>query len=110
MEINHRIANGVDILEFTGRFDAYEVSVVSGWFDANPQASNILINLQGVMFIDSSALSVLVKGLKRCRQNGGDMRLCNLQQPVRLIFELTRLNKAFTIFVDEADALEAIST
>ena len=109
MEINHRISNGVDILELEGRFDAYEVPTVVKWFDDNSSAKNVVVNLNGVGFIDSSGLSTLVKGLKRCRQNEGELYLSNLQQAVLIIFELTRLDKAFKIFESETDAIDSFS-
>lgn len=107
MEITVRSQAGVDIIELQGRFDAYEVPEIIKWFDDHPQASCVIMNLRGVNFIDSLGLSTLVKGLKRCRQNGGDLFLCNLQQAVVVIFELTRLNSAFRVFVDEQAALKA---
>ena len=55
------------------------------------------------------ALSALVEGMKRSRQLEGDLRLCNLQQPVRMIFELTRLDRAFEIFSSEEEAIQAFS-
>jgi anti-sigma B factor antagonist len=107
MDIQHRTHQGADILELSGRFDAYEVPGIVKWFDAHPASKHVIINLSGVGFIDSSGLSTLVKGLKRCRQNGGDLYLSNLQQAVLIIFELTRLDKAFTIYADEQAALGA---
>jgi len=108
MELTYRNTNGTHILELEGRFDAYEVPKLVEWFDANPEAKFVLVNLSGVGFIDSSGLATLVKGLKRCRNKGGDLYLSNLQQAVLIIFELTRLDKAFTIFDEETAALEAL--
>ncbi len=109
MDIKHRTIQGTDILELSGRFDAYEVPAIVKWFENHPNVRNTVINLSGVGFIDSSGLSTLVKGLKRCRQNGGDLYLSNLQQAVLIIFELTRLDKAFTIVDDEQTALDKLS-
>jgi len=39
----------------------------------------------------------------------GDLYICGLQQPVRIIFELTRLDKFFEIFPAEEDAIAAFS-
>jgi anti-sigma B factor antagonist len=107
MEIRSRVVNGIDIVELEGRFDAFVVPQVSSWFDEHPEASHVIVDLGGVSFIDSLGLSTLVKGLKRCRQHQGDLYLCNLQQSVLMVFELTRLNQAFTILQDVETALEA---
>lgn len=109
MDITHRKARGVDIVALSGRFDAAEVPMLAQWFDSHPNTRYVVVNLKYVSFIDSSGLSMLVKGLKRCRQNGGDLYLCGLQPGVVIIFELTRLDKAFHIFDDESAAVTAIT-
>ncbi|MEZ4681164.1 MAG: STAS domain-containing protein [Caldilineaceae bacterium] len=60
-------------------------------------------------FMDSSGLAALVQGMKKCRDRGGDLRLCQLQQPVRMILELTRLDKALDIFPSEGDAIASFA-
>lgn len=102
-------ANGtVSVLQLAGRFDAHAAIEVGDWMKTKivPPAK-VVVDMSEVNFIDLSALSVLVHGLKRCRQQGGDLHLCNLQQPVRIIFELTRFNKTFPIYGDLAAATSA---
>ena len=107
MKLGKHIVNQVPVLTLEGRFDAHETSAVSAWLAQNTEnpPAQLVINLSGVNFIDSAALSTLVQGLKRCRQRGGDLHLCALQEPVRIIFELTRLKRAFTIVDDERTAV-----
>jgi anti-anti-sigma factor len=104
-----RSANGVQILEIHGRFDAHVVPEIKEWFEELQENDNnqILINMVGVHFIDTRALSTLMMIMKRCRENGGWFRICSLQQPVRIIIELMHLSKIFDIFEEENDALEA---
>lgn len=109
---SHSAANGsVSVLRLSGRFDAYEEPKVSAWLNRNTDhaPAQIVIDLSGVNFIDSSALATLVQGMKHCRERDGDLHLCTLQQPVRIIFELTRLDKAFDMFSSEAEAIAAFS-
>lgn len=99
----------ISILELSGRFDAFEVLAVKSWLDertTRPPAQ-VIVNLSGVEFIDSTGLATFVQGMKHCRQHDGDLYLCGLQQGVRIIFELTRLDKAFEIFSAEDDAIKA---
>jgi len=97
-------------LRIKGRFDAYEAPHVLTWlelaFEAKPRL--IVINLAEVDFIDSSALAVLVKGLKRIRERGGNLVLCELPKPIRTVFELTRLDKAFDLLATEQEALQML--
>ncbi|MGB0386347.1 MAG: STAS domain-containing protein [Ardenticatenaceae bacterium] len=113
MEINSRYSNGTIIVELYGRFDANANeaenlrTLLLKAAEALP--AQVIVNLDKVNFIDSSGLAVLVQGMKRCRKNNGNLHLCNLQQRVRIIFELTRLDRAFYIFPDEKSALKAFA-
>ena len=101
----------VTILEIGGRFDAYEAPQVRKWFQTQEEAAlkYTIVNLTQVDFIDSSALAALVQGMKRCRQINGDLYLSGLQPQVKIIFELTRLDKAFKIYETDAEAIEAFN-
>ena len=108
MEIKTETRINVLVLALNGRFDAHQVSAVKERLDAALKESpNIVIDLAEVGFMDSAALATLVQGMKYCRQQSGDLRICNLQQPVRVIFELTRLDKAFQLFESQAAAIES---
>jgi anti-sigma B factor antagonist len=66
----------------------------------------IVVDLEGVDFLDSTGLGVLVGGLKRLRSNGGDLSLVCTQAPILKVFEITGLTTVFAIAasVDEATA------
>ncbi len=63
----------------------------------NPQTL-LIVNLEQVEFMNSSGLASLAKALKNARTSGCRLVLCNLQPPVKLIFELTQLDSVFEIF------------
>jgi anti-sigma B factor antagonist len=109
MDLRSKSINHIKVLTLTGRFDALTSAEVQTWLEDATKAkpAQIVVNLGAVTFIDSTALSTLVAGMKRARQADGDLRLCKLQQPVRMIFELTRLDRAFEIFPGEEDAVGA---
>ena len=67
--------------------------------------SNVIMDLSATEFVDSSFLGTLVAGLKKTDINGGNLKIVNLQEPVRVMFELTRLYKIFEIFDTIEDAL-----
>ena len=90
---------GIPVLELSGRFDAHTVPQVSDWIKIKmTDQPHLVIDLVNVTFVDSAALATLVQGMKQCREQDGDLLLCRLAQPVRIIFELTRLDRAFAIF------------
>ena len=108
MALNTRSIGNVGVLDLHGRFDAHMAPAVIEWYGRMP-TPHVVINLADVTFIDSSALAALAGGMKRCRQRDGDLRLCTLQQPVRVIFELTRMHRAFEIFATESEAISSFT-
>ncbi|MFN8623162.1 MAG: STAS domain-containing protein [Chloroflexota bacterium] len=82
-----------------GRFDAHECPSLSAWVDARigEGITRLSVDLSDVTFIDSTALAVLVRGMKHARAAGGDLALIRPSQTVRVILELTRLDRAFVI-------------
>ena len=57
----------------------------------------IVVDLEGVDFLDSTGLGVLVGGLKRLRSNDGEMSLVSTQSRILKVFEITGLTKVFSI-------------
>lgn len=86
-------------IELAGRFDAFEVDEFRAALEAlhARNVHTIAIDLSAVAFIDSTGLAELVRGMKRCRINGGDLTLVAPSDPVQVILELTRLDSAFEI-------------
>jgi anti-sigma B factor antagonist len=109
MQLEPRRQNEVAIIKLHGRFDSYETPKLREWFNQQAAAglNQIVVNMEGVPFIDSSGLAALVQEMKRARERGGDLHLCTLQQPARIIFELTRIDRAINIFGGEDEAVAA---
>ena len=57
----------------------------------------LLIDFSRTGYIDSSGLGALVSISKKVRENGGDLRLAGLNEDLRSLFELTKLDTLFTI-------------
>ena len=62
-----------------------------------------LIDCTHTAYIDSSGLGALVTTSKKIRENGGELRLAGLNEDLRSLFELTKLDSLFHIVptVDE---------
>ena len=69
--------------------------------------NNVIIDLSEAEFIDSSFLGTIVAGLKRATTKSGDLKIVDLKEPVREMFELTRLYRIFDIFDTIEDALNS---
>lgn len=108
MQINERKVNEVTILELSGEIDINTSPQVRKAFDQliKEQRKKILLNFTEVTYIDSSGLATLVEMLQRLKRFGGSLRLCNLSEKVKGLFEITKLDRLFSIFASEEEALK----
>ena len=65
---------------------------------ADEGSRRIVVDLQGVEFMDSTGLSVLVAGLKRLKENDGVLALVVTREPVLRILSITGLDRVFPIY------------
>lgn len=102
----------VTILQPTGHLDTYSILLLRMQLERATavQSAYLVIDLSQATFLDSRALATLVYHMKRCRAGGGDLYLCGLAQPIRMILELTRLHKAIEIFPNQPSAIAAYAT
>jgi anti-sigma B factor antagonist len=56
-----------------------------------------LIDFSQTGYIDSSGLGALVSLSKKVREQGGELRLAGLNEDLRSLFELTKLDTLFAI-------------
>ena len=66
----------------------------------------LVVDMEAVEFMDSAGLMVLVKAFRLAESLGRRFAICSLAPSVRIVFELTQLDKAFEIFEDR-DAFQA---
>jgi len=71
---------------------------------------NIVVDLSEATFIDSTTLGVLVGGVKRLRPSGGGLALVCTDQNISKIFEITGLDRVFSIQDSREDALASFSS
>ena len=65
----------------------------------------VFLNLKNVRYIDSSGIASLVEGLKASRDLGSRLILYGMNNSVREVMQLSRLQKIFEIYEDEEQAL-----
>ena len=63
-------------------------------------ASPVLVNMEAVEFMDSAGLMALISAFRLAESLGRRFCICSLAPSVRIMFELTQLDKAFEIFED----------
>jgi anti-sigma B factor antagonist len=68
---------------------------------------NLVFNLGGVDYIDSTGLGALVMSASTLRKNGGNVKLVNLNRRTIELLVMTKLATIFEIFSDEQDAVNS---
>jgi anti-anti-sigma factor len=61
-------------------------------------AKIVLVDLKEVTFMDSSGLGALVLAFKTLRAADSKLVICSINEQVRILFELTGMDKVFEIF------------
>ena len=69
---------------------------------------NVVINMGEVAYVDSSGLSALLMGNRACRAMSGILVLCNLNEHVQKLVQISQLNQVLTVLPTEEEAREAI--
>jgi anti-sigma B factor antagonist len=67
----------------------------------------LIIDLAGVPYMDSSGVATLVEAMQNARRTGGKLILASMQEKVRSIFEIARLDMVFIIVSNADEALTA---
>lgn len=67
----------------------------------------LIVNLAAVPYMDSSGVATLVEAMQMARKNSARLVLCGMQEKVRSIFEIARLDTVFTIVADVDAAMNA---
>ncbi len=97
------------ILPLEGEIDRYVSPQIATELRAliRDKPEKLVIDLSKVSYIDSSGLAVLIDGMQRVEAYRGKLYLVGMQETVRIIFEISRLDQAFRIRRNVSDALAA---
>jgi anti-sigma B factor antagonist len=112
MQTRSRQIGDVTVVEVSGRITVGEGNVMLREIVrdlADKGANRIVLNLNGVDYIDSSGLGELVKTHTTMRNKGGELKLASLNKRISDLLEMTRLASVFDIQGDEASALNSFA-
>ena len=108
MEMNNRDEGEVKIVELEGNIDTNTSPTVQDHLTVliNKGSSKILINFEKINYISSAGLRILLATAKQLRAKQGDLRLCNLNQNVQDVFEISGFSSILSVHGTEAEALD----
>lgn len=109
LSLSTRAESGRTVVEVAGEIDVYTAPKLREQLAELVDAGrhDIVVDMQGVEFLDSTGLGVLVGGLKRIKQHDGSMNLVCTQERILKIFRITGLTKVFPIHESVAAAVAA---
>mgnify|MGYP000359589651 CR=1 FL=1 len=112
LTINERNAGNATILDLSGRITIGEGSVqlreaVRRLLEQGNK--NLLIDLGGVDYVDSSGIGELVSCYTTTKNQGGQLKLLNLTKKIKDLLSITKLLTVFEVYDDEAEALKSFA-
>jgi anti-sigma B factor antagonist len=108
LEVQTRqVDSGVTVVAPTGRLDvagapALKEAISEALKNGQPR---VVLDLEGVSFVDSTGLGSVIAALKQIRSSQGDLRLAAPNQQVRVVLELTTLDRVFPYYSTVEEAL-----
>ncbi len=108
MQISVKTANEVTVLAFEGSLDTQTSP------DALTQLTQlieggdkkIVVNLEKLHYISSAGLRILLAAAKQLKTADGELRICDLNEVVKEVFDISGFSTIFKIFESETDALD----
>jgi len=99
LSLSTRTVGDRTIVEVGGEIDVYTAPKLREQLVelVNDGKYHLIVDMEGVDFLDSTGLGVLVSGLKRLRSHDGDLTLVCTQHRILKVFEITGLTKVFAI-------------
>ena len=110
LEFHQREHEGVAFIDLKGRLTVGdEASQFREYLGKTlaAGASNIILNMQGVDYVDSTGLGALVMVFPTQQRSGGKIKLLNLARRQIELLVMTKLATVFEIFDDEQDAVNS---
>jgi anti-sigma B factor antagonist len=110
MQIEERIVDEVTILDLKGKItlgegdEALKDKINSL---AHQGRKKILLNLEGVPYIDSAGLGEVVRTYTTVSRQGGQLKLVNLTKRITDLLSITKLLTVFETFGSEPEALKS---
>jgi anti-sigma B factor antagonist len=110
LDIDVKRVHNIPVLSVTGEIDIYTAplfkqAVVNLVSEGN---NNVIIDLSGVSFMDSSGFGTLLGATRRLRPTGGGLHLTGANSTIQRMLRLTRLDTIMRSYDSPEDAARAV--
>ena len=113
MQIDERVVNGVTILDLKGKMTLGEGDeLLKDKINSLIQQDKkkLLLNLEGVPYIDSAGLGEIVRTYTTVSRQGGKLKLLNLTKRIQDLLAITKLLTVFETYESEPDAVKSFGS
>ncbi len=106
-DISKPMRDRQNVLPLEGEIDLHISPSVTASLQSmiKKRPAKVVVDLSRVTYIDSSGLASLIEGMQNVEEYGGKFALAGLQENVRTVFEIARLDQVFGIYPDVDSAL-----
>lgn len=110
MKIDTENTGEITICKIEGEINIDNSHQLRRSFDdlAKQGVKKIIIDFSSLDYIDSSGLATLIEMFQRLKKIDGSLRLCGLNDKVRSVFEITKLNTLFCVYDNTETAREGL--
>jgi len=111
LNTNLEVVNDITVIELLGEsLDAVSSEEVKSQLcGLAAEHPRLVVDMNRVGFLDSSGCGALVTVQHRCREAGGDLRLCNISDPVQTVLDITRLTRVVSVSPTREAAVAAFA-
>lgn len=109
MNTNLETVGRVAVVELLGEsLDATTAEDVKGHLSyLAADHPNLVVDLHRLHFLDSAGCGALMHAHRRCKEGGGDLRVCGAGEPVRTVLALARLTRVLHLHATRDEAVAA---
>jgi len=107
MQLKMDTLEGVTIVKIEGRLDTHTSSEAEEELDriVESGARKLLIDFAELEYISSAGLRVLLGTAKKLSTEQGEMRMCNMNDMVEEVFEVSGFSTIFKVFPTDSEAM-----
>jgi len=107
MQISRKEEKGIHIFSLDGRFDAHSAGDVEKELNLtiSKGARKLLVDMDGVEYISSAGLRVLLAVAKKLKKEEGEIKICCLKPYVKEVFDIAGFTQIFKIYDTTEEAI-----
>lgn len=107
MNISVKDVNDIKVVQIEGKLDSSTSKDAETRFnDLLKETTKILVDFEKLDYTSSAGLRVFLSTAKQLKAAGGELRLCNLNDIVQEIFDMSGFSSILSVFPSESDAIE----